>query len=149
MSFLRSFALSDFPLLVESIVPPIALFILASKLNPDKPQKNAIKWGLITGTIYIFVFWLTNTTLWLTTLDVKGTGYLTSYPENLISFILTTFGLLALAIYTTYFTKKSIGAEDFTRTKTENHRCNHIGAWNVFSLELFNMDFLRRQLLVE
>jgi thiamine transporter ThiT len=49
--------------------------------------------------------------MWIITLLEKGTGYLTSYPENLLSFILTIFGLLALAIYTAYFTKKSSGAE--------------------------------------
>ena len=96
MSLLRSLALSAIPSLVESIVPPIALFILASKLSPDKPAQKAIKWGLITGTIYIIVFWLTNTSMWFITLIYeKGTGYLTSYSQNLLSFILTTFGLLS------------------------------------------------------
>jgi hypothetical protein len=100
------------PSLVESIVLPVSLFILAWKLNPNKPLKQAIKWGLITGTIYIFVFWLTNSSIWFVTLTFgKGTEYLTSYPQNLLSFILTVFGLLALAIYSAYFTKKSSGAE--------------------------------------
>jgi hypothetical protein len=108
---LSSLALSVIPLLVESIVLPISLFIFAWKLNPNKPLKQAVKWGLITGTIYIFVFWLTNTSMWIITLLEKGTGYLTSYPQNLLSFILTALGLLALAIYTAYFTKKSSGAE--------------------------------------
>jgi thiamine transporter ThiT len=49
--------------------------------------------------------------MWIITLLEKGTGYLTSYPQNLLSFILTALGLLALAIYTAYFTKKSSGAE--------------------------------------
>ena len=99
------------PSLVESIVLPIALFIFASKLNPNKPVKKAIKWGLITGTIYIIVFWLTNSSMWIITMEEKGTGYVTSNPQNLLSFILTIFGLLALAIYTAYFAKKSSGAE--------------------------------------
>ena len=118
MSLLRSMALGAIPLLVESIVLPIALFILASKLNPDKPVKKAIKWGLITGTIYIIVFWLTNTSMWFITLIYeKGTGYLTAYPQNMLSFILTTFGLLALAIYTAYFSKKSSGAKTLQELK--------------------------------
>jgi hypothetical protein len=147
MSFLHIFALNDFPVLVESIVPPIALFIFASKLNPEKPQKNAIKWGLITGTIYIFVFWLTNTTQWLTTLDIKGNGYLTSYPENLLSFVLTTFGLLALAIYTAYFAKKSVGKETLQELKLKT-----IGAiilafgmyflWNYLTWIFFGGNYL-------
>jgi len=111
-SMLSSLALNVIPLIVESIVLPISLFILAWKLNPNKPLKQAIKWGLITGTIYIIVFWLTNSSMWFVTLTYqKPIGYITSYPQNLLSFILTTFGLLALAIYTAYFTKKSSGAE--------------------------------------
>jgi hypothetical protein len=43
------------PCLVSSIAIPIALFKLASKMNPNKPTKDAIKWGLIAGTAYIFV----------------------------------------------------------------------------------------------
>jgi hypothetical protein len=109
---LSSFALNFIPLFVESIVLPVSLFILAWKLNPNKPLKQAIKWGLITGTVCIFVFWLTNSSMWFVTLTFgKGTEYLTSYPQNLLSFILTVFGLLALAIYTAYFAKKSSGAE--------------------------------------
>ena len=135
------------PSLVESIVPPIALFILASKLSPDKPVKKAIKWGLITGTIYIFVFWLTNSSMWLITWEVKGTGYLTSYPENLLSFILTTFGLLTLAIYTAFFAKKSIGAETLQELKLKT-----IGAiilafgiyflWNYLTWIFFGGNYL-------
>ena len=98
------------PSVVESIVLPITLFVFAFRLNPNKPMNKAIKWGFITGTMYIFVFWLTNTSMWVATVMQKGTGYLTSYPENLLSFILTTIGLLALAIYTAYFAKKSSGA---------------------------------------
>jgi uncharacterized membrane protein YqhA len=117
-SFLRSLALNFIPLVVESIVLPIALFILAFKLNPNKPVKEPIKWALIAGTVYIFVFWLTNTSMWFVTLTFeKGTEYLTSYPQNLLSFILTTFGLLSLAIYTAYFSKKSIGTETLEKLK--------------------------------
>jgi hypothetical protein len=117
-SFLRSLAVNFIPLVVESIVLPIAIFILAFKLNPNKPVKEPIKWALIAGTVYIFVFWLTNTSMWFVTLTFgKGTEYLTSYPQNLLSFILTTFGLLSLAIYTAYFSKKSIGTETLEKLK--------------------------------
>jgi hypothetical protein len=145
---LRSFALGPLPSLVESIAPPIVLFIFAFKLNPGKPLKNAIKWGLITGTVYIFVFWLTNTTSWLTTIVFeKGTAYLTSYPENLLSFILTAFGLLALAIYTAYFAKKSIGTATLQELKLKT-----IGAiilafgmyflWNYLTWIFFGGNYL-------
>jgi hypothetical protein len=110
---LSSLMTSEIPLLVESTAIPIALFVLAFKLNPKKPLKGAIKWGLITGTVYIFVFWLVNMGMWIVTVQnpQKGIEYLTSYPENLLSFALTTIGLLSLAIFSAYFTKKSSGAE--------------------------------------
>jgi hypothetical protein len=114
ISALTSFAINVVPLIAESIILPIALFVFAWQLNPNKPVKKAIKWGLITGTVYIFVFWLTNTSMWLVTLMYqKPIEYLTSNPPNLLSFISTVFGLLALAIYATYFTKKSSGTESW------------------------------------
>jgi thiamine transporter ThiT len=45
------------------------------------------------------------------TIGSKGTQYITSYPQNMLSFIATAFGLLALAIYTGYFTWKSRGTQ--------------------------------------
>jgi hypothetical protein len=104
---LNSLALNTIPSVVESVAIPAALFFTALQLNPAKPVSKAIKWSLITGAIYIFVFWLTNTSIWLGTLQVKGTDYLTAYPGNLLSFILTAFGLLALAIYATIFAAQS------------------------------------------
>lgn len=41
--------------------------------------------------------------------NMEGTEYVTLYPENLFSFIIPVFGLLALGIFATYFTKKSVG----------------------------------------
>ena len=60
--YLKNF---DIPALIESTATPIALLVLALKLSPKKPIKQAIKWGLITGTVYIFVFWLVNTGIWM------------------------------------------------------------------------------------
>jgi hypothetical protein len=107
MDPLSYFAWTTLPTLVEAIAPPIAQLILASKLKPSKPDRWPIKWALITGALYIWVFWLTNMGSWMQTVSVKGTGYLTSYPQNLLSFILTVGGLLALALYATYFAKKN------------------------------------------
>jgi hypothetical protein len=106
-----SLLIYEIPLLIESIVIPTVLFKLSHEIAPNKPMKGAIKWGLLTGTVYILVFWLTSTAMWVSTVLRQGTQYLTSYPENLLSFTLTAFGLLALAIFTTYFAKKSIGTE--------------------------------------
>jgi hypothetical protein len=111
MSTLNALVTGVLPSLTESLAIPIALFISAHKLDLNKPVKGAIKWGLITGTIYIIVFWLINTSMWIITLRQKGTEYLTAYPQNLLSFGLTTIGLLALAIYAAYFTKKSAKTE--------------------------------------
>lgn len=113
MSVLNSFTLNTLPVLVESIATPIVLFVLAYKLNPNKPLRAGIRWGLIYGTVYVFVLWLLNTTLWVTVINEpgKGTGYLTSYPQNLLSFLLTALGLLALTVYTGAFAVKSRAAE--------------------------------------
>ena len=99
------------PCLVSSIAIPIALFKLASQLKPNKPMKGAIKWGLIAGTVYVFVFWLNNTGIWIVTVMSEGTEFLTAYPENLLSFALTMYGLPIIAIFTAYFMGKSIGTE--------------------------------------
>jgi hypothetical protein len=113
-SLLSNLAWTTIPSIVESIAPPIALLVLASKLGLNKPINKAIKWALISGAIYIVVFWLTNTGEWVLTvwgLGGKGVGYLTNYSQNMISFVLTLVGLLALAIYTGYFTWKSRGIQ--------------------------------------
>lgn len=111
ISALISILSLDIPCLVESTFIPIALFILAFKLSPSKPAKGAIKWGLITGTIYIFVFWLVNTGIWILAIKQKGIEYITSYPEILLSFALTVLGLLALTVFTAMYSKKSIGTD--------------------------------------
>jgi uncharacterized protein YjeT (DUF2065 family) len=124
-TLLNSLLLSAIPTVVEAFVLPIALFVFAFKLNPNKPLKKPIKWGLITGTIYIIVFWQINTSIWVGVVwgggvNQKGTAYLTANPENLLSFILTVFGLLSLVIYSSYFTKKSSGAESLQELKVRS-----------------------------
>ncbi len=114
---LDSLVLGVIPSVVEAIILPIALFILAFKLSPNKPLKAAIKWSLITGTLYIVAFWLVYTSIWVGVVRQKGTEYLLARPENVISFALTTFGLIALAIYTAYVTKKSSGTHTLQELK--------------------------------
>ena len=106
-----SLLIYEIPLLIESIVIPAVLFKLSHELSSNKPEKQAIKWALIAGTIYVLVFWLNSTGIWISTVLRQGIHYLTAYPENLFSFILTSFGMLALTIFTAYFAKKSIGTE--------------------------------------
>jgi hypothetical protein len=141
-SVLTSVFLSDIPCFVESLAIPIALFMLASKLSPNKPAKEAIKWGLIAGTVYIFVFWLVNTTIWISTIRTKGVEYLTIYPENLVSFILTTIGLLVLTVFSAYFSKNTIGNEnlDVTKLRTAGAIITALGLyflWNYLTWIFF------------
>lgn len=147
ISVLDSLMTGALPSLMESLAIPIALFILAYKLGPNKPLKGAIKWGLITGTIYLIVFWLLNTSMWILTIRQKGMSYLTSYPQNLLSFVLTTFGLIALAIFTAYFTKKSSGAETLQelKLKTVGAIITALGMyflWNYLSWIFFGGDYV-------
>jgi len=119
LTFIEPFSLSFFnfigayvlPAVLESTAIPIALLILAYKLGPNKPEKGIIKWGLISGTVLVLVYWLLNTGMWILTIPEKGTGYLTAYPHNMISFLSTLIGLFALTVYSVYITKK------YARTK--------------------------------
>jgi len=96
------------PCLVSSTVVPVALFKLVSKLKPNKPPRDAIKWGLIAGTLYVFVFWLNNMGMWIATYFSKGPEYFSAYPENMFSFVLTVYGLPVLVAFTAYVTGKNI-----------------------------------------
>jgi hypothetical protein len=114
---LTSIITNEIPLLVESIAIPVVLFKLAYELNPNKPTKGAIKWGLIAGAVFVLVFWLTNTGLWIVTVGEKGWEYLFSYPENLGSFGVTTIGMFVLTVFTAYFVSKSVGTEAVEKLK--------------------------------
>ena len=104
---INSLVLSVIPSFVEAIVLPISLLILAFKLNPTKSVKGIIRWSLISGIFYVLSFWLVYTSIWASVIRQKGIEYIIARPENVISFGLTAFGLLALAIYIAYFTYKS------------------------------------------
>ena len=105
------------PCLVSSIVIPFALFKLAFKLNPNKPPKDAIKWSLIAGTLYVFVFWLNNMGMWIATFLLKGETYFSAYPENMLSFVLTVYGLPVLVAFTAYVAGKTMAAGTDTLEK--------------------------------
>jgi hypothetical protein len=107
---LGSFFESTLPVIIESVIIPIVLVKLFLELNPNKPARGAIKWGLITGTVYVFMFWINNTGNWIGAIERKGIEYMTAYPDHILSFGLTTIGLLALSIYTAYYAKKSSAA---------------------------------------
>lgn len=115
LPILTSLLTNEIPLLIESIAVPLVLFKLSYQLSPKKPVKEMIKWGLIAGTIYIFVLWLVNTAMWVITVLRQGIEYLTFYPENMFSFVLTSIGMLLLTVFTAYFAKKTIGTETVER----------------------------------
>lgn len=118
---------NDIPVAVQSIALPIVLAILFFNLTPKKASTGGIKWGLISGTVYIFVFWLNNAGNWIAAVIAKGgLDYISLYPPNLpnspvfnpanlFSFLLTTVGLLLLALFSAYFSIKSIRKRDFTQ----------------------------------
>ena len=97
-----------FPIIIQSILIPGVLIKLFLAMSPNKPEKGIIKWSLIAVTAYTLMFWLNNTGNWTSTLTEKGIEYVTTYPDHIISFGLTTIGLLILTLYTAYFTKKSM-----------------------------------------
>jgi hypothetical protein len=107
----NNLAWTTIPGIVEAIVPPVALLILAVKLNPSKPFRDVAKWTLISGVTYVLTFWLTNMGFWMQVVDSeKGIPYLTNYPQHLFSFAITAVGLLVLAIYAGFFAWKNSGA---------------------------------------
>jgi hypothetical protein len=111
---LGSFIESTLPVFVESVIIPVVLLKLFLELNSNKSAKGPIKWGLITGTVYLFMFWLNNTGNWIGAIERKGIEYVTIYPDHILSFGITTVGLLALTIYAAFYTVKSTGANTFS-----------------------------------
>ena len=106
---------NNLPVIVQSTVLPIVLIILFFHLTPKRAATGGLKWGMISGTVYILVFWLNNMGNWIAAAMIKGIDYLTLYPANLFSFGLTVVGLLLLTLYTAYFAKKTIAKHDFTQ----------------------------------
>jgi hypothetical protein len=104
------FVESTLPVLIESVGIPLVLVKLFFELNPNKPLRGAIKWSLIAGVVYVFVYWVNNTGNWFGAIGRKGWEYVTAYPDHIFSFGLTSIGLLVLTLYAVYFAKKSIGA---------------------------------------
>jgi hypothetical protein len=118
------------PCLFESIALPIVLGALFFQITEKRLSKGAFKWGLIAGTMYIYVFWLNNLCNWVSTVMMKGTDYILLFPQNawnLFSFVTTSFGLLALALFATYFSAKSIRSGQMEKTSLKS-----IGAIIVF-----------------
>ncbi len=114
------------PCLIEGILIPALLIKLFLQLSPNRASKDAVKWGLIAGSAYVFVFWLNNTCNWLNVVlrpteyytgmngamyPYAGFEYMLSYPDHILSFGLTVIGLLVVTLYAAYFARKSIGTK--------------------------------------
>lgn len=104
---LGSFVESTLPVMIEAIGIPIVLARLFLELNPDKPARGAIRWTLISGVYIVFVLWINNTGNWMGAITRNGIEYVTAYPDHILSFGLTSIGLLALALYGVYIIRKS------------------------------------------
>ena len=98
---------NNIPVIVQTIALPIVLIILFLNLSPNKATTGGIKWALISGTIYVLVLWLNNAGNWIAAAIIKGIDYLTLFPANMFSFLLTVVGLLLLTLYSAYFSKKT------------------------------------------
>jgi hypothetical protein len=153
---LDSFFFSALATIVEGVILPVVLFILAFKLSPKKPLRGAVKWAGISGLVLIVVFWLVYTGIWVSVIQSTGKGidYLwvtfenltwESHPEHLVSFITTAVGLPLLALYTTYFIKKASQINNLGDLKVGTAGVIILGIgmyflWNYFSWAMFAGD---------
>ena len=103
---LHLFLEQGLPCIVQGVLIPAVLIKLFLELNPNKPRNGSVKWALIYVTAFIFVFWLNNMGFWVGTVLVKGADYITLYPINLLSFVVTLGGLLLLFLYSADFSSK-------------------------------------------
>jgi hypothetical protein len=93
------------PCLAIVIVVPALLLKLRANITNKASSQEIIKWSSLTGVAYLFVvFWFNYTMLWAASMvpyprayEIYGLDFLLQ-PTNLLSFGLTVFGLLAIAI---------------------------------------------------
>ncbi len=93
-------------LAIVLIVPPLLLKLRAT-INKEAPMMEVLKWACLTGVGYLFtVFWFNYTMLWAgeavpytRVYEQWGLSFVLQ-PANFVSFFLTVFGLLGLAVAT-------------------------------------------------
>jgi len=93
------------PCLVIVVVVPPLLLKLRAVISDEAGTQQIVKWASLTGVAYLFVvFWFNYSMLWAANMvpypqayELTGLEFL-SVPANLMSFGLTVFGLLAIAI---------------------------------------------------
>lgn len=85
------------------IIVPV-LFKLRAKIASNAPTEQLLKYGSITAISYLFVFWFTYAMSWFSSLvpwtvrDQPGIDILMN-PLDMLSFVATVFGFLAIALY--------------------------------------------------
>jgi hypothetical protein len=91
-------------LAIVLVVAPFLLKLRAA-VKCEAPMPEITKWASLTGVSYLFIiFWFNYTMLWVANMfpyprayGGYGVGFLLQ-PDNFVSFALTVFGLLALAM---------------------------------------------------
>lgn len=132
------------PLLAMIIFVSPTLLNLRKKILENAGKKDIIKWACLSGVAYLFVvFWFNYSMSWAGVLvpysrhqQQFGLSFLLS-PVNLVSFVLTVFGLLLLALFGLMVTLPAI------QKKSIQLNLKRVGAL-VFALGgyfLFNMLF--------
>lgn len=94
------------PCLFESTILPAFLLLLFTKLKLGNPGFEKVKWALICGTSYIFIFWFNYTMQWAAEIIRTGIGFILNYPVNILTFALTAIGLLSIAFYSATYVRK-------------------------------------------
>jgi len=92
------------PCLAIVLALPPLLLKLQHKVKLNKSIQEIAKWSSLTGVAYLFVvFWFNYTMLWAATMvpyprayEVYGLAFL-QQPANLLSFLLTVFGLFVIS----------------------------------------------------
>jgi hypothetical protein len=114
------------PILAIVLVVPPLLLKLRAVVKRDASQQEVVKWICLTGVAYLLVvFWFNYCMLWLgetvpytLVYEEYGLNFVLQ-PANLLSFGLTVFGLLAIAVATLVTTlpaiKKEVMEPNFTR----------------------------------
>jgi hypothetical protein len=93
------------PLLAIVLVVPPLLLKLRATIKSESQKEKIVKWSWLTGVAYLFVvFWFNYSMLWADTMIAYpvpqmqyGINFLLE-PANFASFVLSVFGLLAIAL---------------------------------------------------
>jgi len=103
------------PCLAMVLVIPSLLLKLRATIMRSSPSQEIIKWSCLTGIAYLFVvFWFNYSMLWAAAMvpypqsQIQyGLSFLLE-PSNFVSFVITVFGLFAIAMFGLVFTLPAI-----------------------------------------